>query len=245
MTSTRSYRRALSQETAFAELRDGAGTQFNGECVEALISAIETPRRALRRRSRGRRARVGGGSAGSRAPVRPASVTSWPRARSRGAGGRVVRRWARVLVLVLGGAAVAVGIEIAHPGSPVGAARGHRWRHRRRRTDRAEATAARRRFRSPSRSWSCWRAQASVAGRGARARDRRARHVPGSLGTDIGRRAAWRCSSNDSSRASPRCSCSTAWPTRSARRPTSKLLFALAVAARRADRDRRDRAHGA
>jgi hypothetical protein len=29
-----------------------------------------------------------------------------------------VRRWARVLVLVLGGAAVAVGIEIAHPGSP-------------------------------------------------------------------------------------------------------------------------------
>src|SRR5215218_6863274 len=41
MTSTRSYRRALSQETAFAELRDGAGTQFNAECVEALIAAIE------------------------------------------------------------------------------------------------------------------------------------------------------------------------------------------------------------
>jgi HD-GYP domain-containing protein (c-di-GMP phosphodiesterase class II) len=41
MTSTRSYRRALSQETAFAELRDGAGTQFNAECVEALITAIE------------------------------------------------------------------------------------------------------------------------------------------------------------------------------------------------------------
>jgi hypothetical protein len=41
MTSTRSYRRALSQETAFAELRDGAGTQFNAQCVEALISAIE------------------------------------------------------------------------------------------------------------------------------------------------------------------------------------------------------------
>ncbi len=29
-----------------------------------------------------------------------------------------MRRWARVLVLVFGGAAVAVGIEIAHPGSP-------------------------------------------------------------------------------------------------------------------------------
>ncbi|HLM18258.1 MAG TPA: metal-dependent phosphohydrolase, partial [Acidimicrobiia bacterium] len=41
MTSTRSYRRALSQETAFGELRDGKGTQFNAECVEALIAAIE------------------------------------------------------------------------------------------------------------------------------------------------------------------------------------------------------------
>jgi HD-GYP domain-containing protein (c-di-GMP phosphodiesterase class II) len=41
MTSTRSYRRALSQETAFAELRDGAGTQFNPRCVDALIAAIE------------------------------------------------------------------------------------------------------------------------------------------------------------------------------------------------------------
>jgi HD superfamily phosphodiesterase len=41
MTSTRSYRRALSQETAFAELRDGAGTQFNAACVDALIHSIE------------------------------------------------------------------------------------------------------------------------------------------------------------------------------------------------------------
>jgi putative nucleotidyltransferase with HDIG domain len=41
MTSTRSYRRALMQEVAFAELRDKAGTQFNPECVEALIHAIE------------------------------------------------------------------------------------------------------------------------------------------------------------------------------------------------------------
>ena len=41
MTSTRSYRRALSQETAFAELRAGAGTQFNAACVEALIAGIE------------------------------------------------------------------------------------------------------------------------------------------------------------------------------------------------------------
>jgi HD domain len=41
MTSTRSYRRALSQETAFGELRAGAGTQFNADCVDALIAAIE------------------------------------------------------------------------------------------------------------------------------------------------------------------------------------------------------------
>jgi len=41
MTSTRAYRRALSQETAFAELRAGAGTQFNAQCVDALIAAIE------------------------------------------------------------------------------------------------------------------------------------------------------------------------------------------------------------
>jgi len=41
MTSTRSYRKALSQETAFDELRKGAGTQFNAACVDALIDAIE------------------------------------------------------------------------------------------------------------------------------------------------------------------------------------------------------------
>ncbi|HEX5586487.1 MAG TPA: HD domain-containing phosphohydrolase [Acidimicrobiia bacterium] len=41
MTSTRSYRKALSQDTAFEELRNGAGTQFNSDCVEALIHAIE------------------------------------------------------------------------------------------------------------------------------------------------------------------------------------------------------------
>jgi HD-GYP domain-containing protein (c-di-GMP phosphodiesterase class II) len=40
MTSTRSYRKALSQEIAFDELRKGTGTQFNADCVEALISAI-------------------------------------------------------------------------------------------------------------------------------------------------------------------------------------------------------------
>jgi hypothetical protein len=41
MTSTRSYRKALTQETAFLELRQGAGTQFNAGCVEALIQAID------------------------------------------------------------------------------------------------------------------------------------------------------------------------------------------------------------
>jgi HD superfamily phosphodiesterase len=42
MTSTRSYRRALSQEVAFEELRDKAGIQFHPACVEALIEAVET-----------------------------------------------------------------------------------------------------------------------------------------------------------------------------------------------------------
>jgi putative nucleotidyltransferase with HDIG domain len=41
MTSTRAYRRALTQDVAFAELRDKSGAQFDGECVEALIRSIE------------------------------------------------------------------------------------------------------------------------------------------------------------------------------------------------------------
>jgi hypothetical protein len=41
MTSTRAYRRALTQEVAFQELRDKAGSQFHPGCVDALITAIE------------------------------------------------------------------------------------------------------------------------------------------------------------------------------------------------------------
>jgi len=41
MTSTRAYRQALSQETAFAELRSQAGRQLHPACVEALIAALE------------------------------------------------------------------------------------------------------------------------------------------------------------------------------------------------------------
>jgi hypothetical protein len=41
MTSTRSYRRALDQDVAFEELRRHAGTQFNPDCVEALIRRLE------------------------------------------------------------------------------------------------------------------------------------------------------------------------------------------------------------
>ncbi len=44
MTSTRSYRRALSQEVAFGELRDKSGTQFHPRCVEALVAALEAKR---------------------------------------------------------------------------------------------------------------------------------------------------------------------------------------------------------
>jgi hypothetical protein len=41
MTSTRSYRQALSTEIAIAELRDKAGTQFHPACTDALIRALE------------------------------------------------------------------------------------------------------------------------------------------------------------------------------------------------------------
>jgi hypothetical protein len=41
MTSTRAYRRALSQEVAFGELRDKSGSQFEATCVEALIRVLE------------------------------------------------------------------------------------------------------------------------------------------------------------------------------------------------------------
>jgi hypothetical protein len=41
MTSTRSYRKALEQEVAFAELRKHAGTQFHPQVVEALLAALE------------------------------------------------------------------------------------------------------------------------------------------------------------------------------------------------------------
>jgi hypothetical protein len=41
MTSTRSYRKALAQETAFLELRQNSGKQFHPRVVDALIVAIE------------------------------------------------------------------------------------------------------------------------------------------------------------------------------------------------------------
>ena len=40
MTSTRSYRRALSQDIAFAELRKNSGRQFHPRVVDALIAAL-------------------------------------------------------------------------------------------------------------------------------------------------------------------------------------------------------------
>ena len=40
MTSTRSYRMALSQEFAFEELRRNAGTQFDPAVVESLDRAL-------------------------------------------------------------------------------------------------------------------------------------------------------------------------------------------------------------
>ncbi len=41
ITSTRSYRVAMTQEYAFAELRRWAGTQFDPKVVEALIAVLD------------------------------------------------------------------------------------------------------------------------------------------------------------------------------------------------------------
>jgi hypothetical protein len=44
MTSTRSYRRALTHDVAVQELHDNAGTQFNPACVDALVRALAARR---------------------------------------------------------------------------------------------------------------------------------------------------------------------------------------------------------
>jgi HD-GYP domain-containing protein (c-di-GMP phosphodiesterase class II) len=41
MTSTRAYRKSLSQRYALSELQRNAGTQFDPHCVEALVTALE------------------------------------------------------------------------------------------------------------------------------------------------------------------------------------------------------------
>lgn len=45
MTSTRPYRKGLPYETAYAELREFSGTQFDAKIVEHFISAMEKERR--------------------------------------------------------------------------------------------------------------------------------------------------------------------------------------------------------
>ncbi len=73
MTSTRSYRVALSQEYAFAELRRHGGTQFDPEIVESFIEALTasgerygSPVELTENEAR-RRAERGAGGAGERA----------------------------------------------------------------------------------------------------------------------------------------------------------------------------------
>ena len=41
MTTDRSYRKALSQDEAVAELRRSSGTQFHPDVVEALVAVAE------------------------------------------------------------------------------------------------------------------------------------------------------------------------------------------------------------
>jgi HD-GYP domain-containing protein (c-di-GMP phosphodiesterase class II) len=42
MTTTRSYRKAMSTEAALEELRRCAGTQFDPEVVAVLLELVET-----------------------------------------------------------------------------------------------------------------------------------------------------------------------------------------------------------
>ena len=41
MTTDRSYRKAMSQEVAVAELRNNAGTQFDPKVVDALVAVVD------------------------------------------------------------------------------------------------------------------------------------------------------------------------------------------------------------
>src|SRR5262249_60695760 len=41
MTSTRAYRRAMSQDDALAELHRNTGRQFDADCVHALVRVLE------------------------------------------------------------------------------------------------------------------------------------------------------------------------------------------------------------
>ena len=120
MTSTRSYRRALTQETAFDELRDGVGHAVQRRVRRRPHRGDRASRRALRRRSRGRRARVGGRAARGRhrlgRPRRP---------HARGAGGRGVRRFGAGRSSSLGGSGAR---RVGHRDRRPGHARGRRSR---------------------------------------------------------------------------------------------------------------------
>ena len=48
MTTTRPYRKAMSEETALAELRASAGTQLDGDLVDAFVTGMELDRDAPR-----------------------------------------------------------------------------------------------------------------------------------------------------------------------------------------------------
>ena len=154
MTSTRSYRKALPQETAFGELRKNSGKQFHPRVVDALILAIEQ-----RGEEHGEgheevvhhadSAEVGHRIGRSRRPAQ--------RRRDRLRAARPADDDGRRLVIVGGLGAIAAGIaELVDPGGSSTRARGPR-----RRRDRGEllvlrpANGLRCRSRTRSSSSSC------------------------------------------------------------------------------------------
>ena len=160
MTSTRSYRKALPQETAFDELRKNSGKQFHPRVVDALIVAIEqrgeehgpVTKRSCTTPTRPRPA-----------PARPGSATccradgpmpDWAdRSRRRADDARAPASRSSSLLgaIAAGDRRAGRSRRVRRPRSPCSARRSSAGR-----APRPAAGRAGRRCRSPTRSSSCW-----------------------------------------------------------------------------------------
>ncbi len=117
MTSTRSYRTALSPGDGIRRApRTARARSSTTACVDALIARDRAPRRAVRRRPRGRRPRLGGRAARGRDRLGGPRATSIAEEPGRGSGRQA---WAAPpgRCPLAGGAVVALGTELSDPGT--------------------------------------------------------------------------------------------------------------------------------